>query len=187
MPGLDAKHVISALRPPNRTFIEAGGPPNGIAAGSTLRLSLSSRTALDLPVGEIVDEVLATRICVPHRTRAAIVSVVQEAVLNAVLHGNLAMAHQGLEYSAGVEDCRREVEARLADPMVIAKRCEIRIRWNAAAILVRITDQGAGFVPGAPREEGTLPWGRGIRVITALAARSRWTRGGRTLILRFAR
>lgn len=186
MPGLDAERVISALRPPSRTFIDTGGPPTIVPAGSTLRLSLSNRTALDLPIGEIVAEAVAARIRLRPRSRTALVAVVQEAVLNAVLHGNLEMGNEGRCHSAGTWEWEQEIERRLADPLVHARRCEVRVRWSATVILLRITDQGVGFEPVAVQDDA-LPWGRGLRIIAALALRSRWTRGGRTLIVRLAR
>jgi anti-sigma regulatory factor (Ser/Thr protein kinase) len=158
-----------------------------VAAGPTLRLSVSNQMALDLPVGEIIGNRLAERIPLPPELRNRIACVVHEAVLNAVLHGNLAIGNGNRGHTAGVDDLQNEIETRLCDPAVLARRCEIRTRWNAMAILVRVTDQGAGFEPMAWQEDAIVPWGRGIRVIAALASRCRWVRGGRSLILRFAR
>ena len=166
----------------------SGSPPAGLAvAASSLHLSLSSRSALELPVGEIIGDFLASKLRLQHRLRTSIVSVVHEAVLNAVLHGNLAMTSEGRGHSAGIEDFHGAIEARLADPALRDRRCEIRVRWNAVAVLVRISDHGMGFVPAAATGGAARPWGRGIRVMQALATRCRWVRGGRSLMLRFAR
>jgi anti-sigma regulatory factor (Ser/Thr protein kinase) len=154
---------------------------------SSLRLSLSSRTALELPIGEIIADVLAGALGLADDLRRNIACVVHEAVLNAVLHGNLAMANEGRDPAAGGDDFPAAIAARLADPALVARRCEVRVRWRAAAILVRVTDHGAGFRAAAVPDHTVLPWGRGIRVIRALATRCRWVRGGRSLLLRFAR
>ncbi len=165
---------------------KGAGPPAGGAA-SSLRLSLSNRTALEMPIGEIIGDFLVSVLGLSHGLRTDVASAVHEAVLNAVLHGNLAMASEGRGHSAGIEDFRRQIEARLADPVLYARRCDIRVRWKDAAILVRISDQGGGFVPDAVSGGGPHPFGRGIRVIRALATRCRWARGGRSVMLRFAR
>ncbi len=175
----------------NLAFMIAPGqpPPRKSGAGapaSPLRLALASRTAIELPVGEIVGDFVGAALGLADDLRMSIICAVHEAVLNAVLHGNLALANEGRDHAAGGDEFAAAMAARLADPALAARRCEIRIRWTAAAVLVRITDQGAGFAAPVPSDPA-LPWGRGIPVIKALATRCRWVRGGRSLMLRFAR
>jgi|HubBroStandDraft_6_1064221.scaffolds.fasta_scaffold352912_2 hypothetical protein len=181
------ERLMSALRACQRTFGERADPPEASATGSSLRLSRSNAVALDLPIAEMVADFLAGRLFLPSGLRASIACTMQEAVLNAVLHGNLAITDKSRGACAAAEDLGREIEARLADPAVAARRCEIRIRWTAAAIVVRVSDEGAGFVPAALRADPALPHGRGIAIIMALTAGARWTCGGRSLLMRFAR
>jgi anti-sigma regulatory factor (Ser/Thr protein kinase) len=186
MPAGNQAYMTSAERPHPPTSGECTAITGGAFAASR-RLSLASRTALELPIGEIVATFLAAALGLAEDVRMRIACVVHEAVLNAVLHGNLAMAHEGQHASSGIDDLRAAIEARLADPALADRRCEIRVRWRAAAILVRVTDHGAGFRVALVPDEAVMPWGRGIRVMRALATRCRWVRGGRSLLLRFAR
>jgi len=187
MPDRHVERLVSALCAHQRTFGACADPPDVSATGSALRLSLSNAAALDLPIAEMVGDFLAGRLFLPSGPRASLVCAMQEAVLNAVLHGNLAITDKGRHASAGAEELGREIEARLADPAVAARRCDIRVRWTAAAILARVSDAGAGFVPAAPPADPARPHGRGIAIIIALTTGARWTRGGRSLLMRFAR
>lgn len=172
-------YMTAPERPPPR--IPCAGAP-----ASPLRLSLSSRTAIELPVGDIVGDFLAAALGLADELRMRITCAVHEAVLNAALHGNLALANEGRDHAARGDEFAAAIAARLADPALAARRCQIRVRWTAATVLVRITDQGAGFA-AAGMPDPALPWGRGIPVIKALTTRCRWVRGGRSLMLRFAR
>ena len=186
MPSRNLAYMNAAGRPHSPASSERTGAPGGTVT-SSLRLSLSSRTALELPIGEIIANFLAGALGLADDLRMRIACVLHEAVLNAVLHGNLAIANEWRDLSAEEADFPAAIEARLGDPALVARRCEIRVRWNAAAILVRVTDHGAGFRAAVVPDDPVLPWGRGIRVIRALATRCRWARGGRSLLLRFAR
>lgn len=177
---------LAVTVPPGPAPGEPVGAPRLQSSGSSAHLSLPTSTALQWPVGKIVAEYLSRHLMLPDRLRDCIAAAVHEAVLNALIHGNLAISNpSGCGLAIG-EKLQEMIALRLSDPSARAKRCEIRSRWNAACIFIRITDEGAGFTP-VIQDDPTLPVGRGLRIIAGLASRCKWVRGGRTLMLRFRR
>lgn len=165
---------------------EPFGTPNLQSFGTATRLSVPTATGFQWPLGTIVAEHLANRLKLSERLRDDIAMAVHEGVMNALIHGNLAIANApGQDFSVG-ESLSTTIALRLGDPTACDKRCEIRMRWTAACIFIRISDEGAGFTPAIPADSA-LPVGRGLRIIAGLASRCRWGRGGRSLILRFNR
>jgi hypothetical protein len=167
-------------------FGEPRDAPTLQSFGSSARLSLPSSAALRWPLGKIVADYLARRLKLPDRRRDDIAMAVHEAVLNAVIHGNLAISNApGCGFM--VRDALSEtIAVRLGDPVARDKTCALGLRWNDSCIFIRISDEGAGFTPVIP-DDLALPVGRGLRIIAGLAASCKWVRGGRTLLLRFDR
>ncbi|HVJ54535.1 MAG TPA: hypothetical protein VM689_18890 [Aliidongia sp.] len=186
MPQPDAASLVAALRPPARVYFEPVGVLRDCMAGSTLRLSLLTPTAYDLPLGEIVAGILLNWIPVPSPLRFSIATVVDEATINAIVHGNLAISSRCRGSVAGLGHLDRQLASRLADPAACAKRCDIRIRWNQSHIFLRVSDEGHGFT-FQDSSDSAAAHGRGRSIIRALTATHRWVRGGRTLALKLAR
>ena len=152
--------------------------------GSSLRLRLTSPTAYRWPVGEMVTDLLSHRVALAPDLRGSIAIAIHEAVLNAVIHGNLEIESPTERGFEAIEALRERIAARLRDPCLRDRKCEIRLRWTNAHVLAWITDEGPGFTPRQGRNP-ELPWGRGIQIIRALASRCRWRKGGRRLALAF--
>ena len=144
-------------------------------------------TAYDLQLGDIVADILAMWIPLPPARHFAIAASVAEATSNAIVHGNLAISNRNRGCFEGLAHLEREVSRGLADPLKRARRCEIRMRWNAVCLFVRVSDSGDGFVAASTGGDPSAPFGRGRQIIAALASAHRYMRGGRTLMLRFAR
>ncbi len=152
--------------------------------GSSLRLRLTSPVAYRWPVGEMVTNLLSRRLILAPDLRSSIAIALHEAVLNAVIHGNLEIERPTEHGFEATEALRERIAARLHDPRVRDRMCDIRLRWTSAHVLAWITDEGRGFTPRQGRNSD-LPCGRGIQIIQALASRCTWRKGGRRLVLAF--
>jgi len=139
-----------------RICIEIGGLGVGDVAAS-LRLAQSSSIFVSLTT------VSAYRLQLPHRVVQALDPrqptrgergydmelALQEAISNAVIHGNLSV--QSLENPSltALERFSCEVESRLADPELACQRLKVAARLGDSGIAIDVIDQGPGFTPGA--------------------------------------
>lgn len=107
---------------------------------------------------------------------------VQEAVANAVIHGNL-----GLDSPKGsgavIRQYWRALSEHLSNRALAARRVTILAKKIDGALVVKIGDEGNGFTV-KPRPE-TGPSGRGSSLMASLTSAVHWEDGGRTIILTF--
>lgn len=75
----------------------------------------------------------------------AALTALQELLVNAIEHGNLGISY--VEKSQLLQDnvWEAEIERRLADPVLGARRVTLELQQSADEVRVTITDQGAGF------------------------------------------
>ena len=109
----------------------------------------------------------------------------QEAISNAVIHGNLSV--QSLENPSltALERFSSEVEGRLADPELASQRLKVAARLGDGGIAIDVIDQGPGFTPGA--RKSSVASGRGISLIETLVSGWELLDDGRRIRLRFDR
>jgi len=121
--------------------------------------------------------------------RATIATVLHEAWLNAIIHGNLEIESPAGWHDDALAAFHHEIVRRLGEPFALEKRCVLRMRWTPSCIFIRISDEGAGFLPSPaePAPEAMRPHGRGLAIMRGLATGCQWVEGGRTVLLRFAR
>jgi hypothetical protein len=109
----------------------------------------------------------------------------QEAISNAVIHGNLSV--QSLENPSltALERFSSEVESRLADPELACQRLKVAARLGDGGIAIDVIDQGPGFTPGT--RKSSVASGRGISLIETLVSGWELLDDGRRIRLRFDR
>lgn len=95
---------------------------------------------------------------------------VGEAVINAIVHGNLEIESESRDEPGDVYD--KQIEARRLDPRFRHRRVRIICRYTAHAGRVTVRDEGRGFdaaaVPDPTAEENlSRSYGRGILLIRA--------------------
>lgn len=140
-----------------------------VLAGLTRRVSrfvLENDPELVPPlVGMFRDDLLALGLCDPTgATRAGI--ALEEALLNAVYHGNLGVSSD-LKREGDGSAFHRLAAARRADPTYRDRRVRVTARLTPAAATFVIADDGPGFDVGAlpdPTDPDNLdrPSGRGV-------------------------
>lgn len=97
----------------------------------------------------------------------------QELLINAVEHGNLAISYADKTRLVLEDRWREEVEARLALPEYAARHVEIRFQRHASHISIAIADQGSGFdwqkYLQLDPERAFDPHGRGIALANMMS------------------
>ncbi|MEJ0072006.1 MAG: ATP-binding protein [Pseudomonadota bacterium] len=110
----------------------------------------------------------------------------QEAIANAVLHGNLGLNPAGAEED--FDAFHRAIAARLTEPDVARRRVTVDISWTAAEVTIEIGDEGDGFEPPDADSMAltVAASGRGMTIMRSLASRIAFKDGGRRTVLGFA-
>lgn len=168
--------------------LDCEAPASGLSRGSArllLRISTEAACRLDA-VGAVVDA-LCRRLPRVGAMESDLRLTLQEAVANAILHGNLALDGRLRRTREGLEAFTAAMGQRLADPHYAGRPVTIAADWNAAFLVLTVSDRGRGFVPPAvsvpvPPE---APCGRGILQIRGLCRRVSFGAGGRRIVMRF--
>ena len=186
--------LAGCLAEPGAVVVETGGgePPSGdwaavVVPAQGFYLSLATVTAFSLQVAPLVGLVLAARGVLGADKRSVVELCLQEAVANAIIHGNLGISSTAKDHPEGYRVFSQMVNARLGEPELRGRRVELFVRWSGAALEISVADQGAGFdVAKLPAEADTHSRsGRGFVFMRALAGRVAVTDGGRCTSLRF--
>ncbi|MEI6557001.1 MAG: ATP-binding protein [Rhodospirillaceae bacterium] len=194
MSDVDRDELAASLGSPGAVVVEAedGEPPAGdwaavVVPADGFYLSLSTATAFSLQVALLVGAVLAARTALTAEKRSVVELCLQEAMANAVIHGNLGISSTAKDHPEGYRVFSQLVNGRLSDPARRGRRIEVFVRWSSLALDISVVDQGSGFdVARLPPETVSASRsGRGFVFMRALANRVAVTDGGRCTSLRF--
>lgn len=108
---------------------------------------------------------------------------VHEAIVNALVHGNLQVeSMKGLSLGA-IEQYSSDLGSHMADPALARRRVEITATFEAGALEVEVADEGSGFTTDVPPDSAAC--GRGLALIAMLTAHYELLDGGRRIRMRF--
>jgi len=201
----DLPQLAVALRQPVQAVIElpaAGGadspdqevagewlavPRAPRAAEGSLFLSLTTASAYRLPCATLVCDALEQRGLLSEGQRSGTELALQEAIANALIHGNLGLDSSQRQRGAEIATFGRLVRERLAEPQRGQRRLRLLVCWGGGRLELTVSDQGCGFAPecldGLPG--GRAHFGRGFLLMRAVAAQVQIADGGRCTALRF--
>ena len=170
-------------------------PENG------LFLSLTSASAFSYNVAGRVCEALGRRLSLADRRRQDMETVLQEAVANALIHGNLGI--QSLESldARGFVRYSQLLSRRLLFDEYTSRRLHIRVTWDDDTIEITVADEGLGYdiqdesgEDASPERESPedilksdRPSGRGMAIIRSLTGHVEASDHGHRLAMRFSR
>ncbi len=190
-----AAELIAALRSNCAAIVEQGADANLPAAAlrdaldsGRLLVSLTTRLAWTLDTAAQFCEGLLARGLLPTAVRHDVELSLHEAVINAVLHGNLAMGGSLVDDPSQFDAFCQRLTATLADPDRASKRIDISA-WTADGRLhVRIADQGGGYDPDSVRPPVNVEAksGRGLEIMRVMSSGLTVSDGGRTATLAYA-
>jgi len=156
-----------------------------LARSSSIFISLTTASAYRMQLAHRIVQAIARRRPLDEERSYDMELALQEAISNAVIHGNLAV--QSLENPSltALERFSSEVEGRLADPDLACQRLKVAARVGDGGIAIDVIDQGPGFTPGA--RKSSVASGRGISLIETLVSGWELLDDGRRIRLRFDR
>jgi anti-sigma regulatory factor (Ser/Thr protein kinase) len=154
-----------------------------IASHETI-LNLTSRTAYGLANAERFCEMLSRRIDLQEEHRLELLIILQEAIANAVLHGNLEVESAPLEEGIpALEKQYNELEQKISDSALSDRRVEVTASWNQPKLTVCITNEGPGYDADKQHHIPSDAPIRGMELIRSLTDRIEIEKKGRQLKL----
>jgi Histidine kinase-like ATPase domain len=194
--GASELSLARALQPPATACVEAGLPGALLGIGGlfhSLTLMVSTRAAFRVPVANAFIDGVDRRLHLADGLRVRMLTTLHEAVMNAVLHGNLGVGPRLRDDVEQVARRRRITEHRLAETNLGARMVFIEASWPADRIYLLVRDCGEGFARetafGMPDLGGDGPrdGGRGLVTIEQLSDSVEYLGGGSAVRIGFTR
>ena len=197
--GVSGSSLAAALSPPVTECMEAALIDGNqysqlsfrVRTDGCLRLAVTTRSAYRQQVAKYFVGALAVRMDLSQDLRERSHTAVQEAMINSVLHGNLAIGSELRDSLEGLTTSHQAIELLLASPQIARSMIRVEAIWNASMLYVLVRDSGAGFkrselpTPAAWREAGHHGSGRGLAILDAFCDRVSLLNGGATIKLGF--
>ena len=166
--GLDVADVAASLR---------------LARSSSIFICLTTASAYRIQLAHRVVQAIARRRPLTEERCYDMELALQEAISNAVIHGNLSVQSLQDPSLTALERFSSEIAEKLADPELANRRLKVAALLNEAGIIIDVIDQGPGFVPGI--RKSSIASGRGISLIETLVSGLELLDDGRRIRLRF--
>jgi hypothetical protein len=190
-----AADLIVAMRSGCAAVVEQGPPGTmpterlraALAAGRML-VSLTTRLAWTLDTAAQICEALQAREMLAPSQRHDVELSLHEAIINAVLHGNLAMGGSLVDDPSQFDAFCQRLTTSLADAERAARRIDIAAWMTAGTLNISISDQGDGYDPAGIRSPVNVEAksGRGLEIMRVMSSGLTVSDGGRTATLAFA-
>lgn len=185
-----------ALKPPYSGFwqwlpdhpILVSEPCRAAVNRGGLAVSMTTKGAYSLHLAAAFTMALAWRLELAEALAFDMEMALQEAVANALVHGNLGISSEPRGDASGFAAYCMRIGDRLAIPSLAARRIDLSAHPVADGVKVTVIDQGGGFdmprelAREALREDKS---GRGLRIIMKLARQVTPLEGGRRLEMVF--
>ncbi|NWH07430.1 MAG: ATP-binding protein [Alphaproteobacteria bacterium] len=171
------------------SIIEAGLFARGLAAsGAALCIVVRTSTAYRRPLAREIAVALKRRCDIGDETALIMETVLHEALMNAILHGNLGLNSEARQGFGMLDRFQSLIDHRLKLPQFSNKPLVIGATWTSRFIDLSVRDDGTGYSakPRALPDESRAS-GRGLAIIQALAAAVSFKEGGRLIEMRIAR
>jgi anti-sigma regulatory factor (Ser/Thr protein kinase) len=152
---------------------------------------VTARSAYRHPIARVFTGAVSERLPLSGDMRDRICTAVHEALMNALLHGNLGLGSETRDTMDGVATLHETIEARLRSPAVALSPIRIDARWTVSSLRIVVRDNGMGFdrVPGARFGEAAPTnrsgAGRGLAVLEAMCDGITLRLGGTSMELEF--
>jgi anti-sigma regulatory factor (Ser/Thr protein kinase) len=156
-----------------------------------LRLAVTTRSAYRHQVVKVFVGAMAVRMNLSRDLRERIHTAVQEAMINSVMHGNLAITSEPRDGLEGLTTSHQAIERLLTSPQIARSMIRVEAIWNSSMLYVLVRDSGAGFrrsdlpSPDEWQKAGHHGSGRGLAIVEASCDRVALLNGGATIKLGF--
>ena len=154
-------------------------------AAGRLSLTVTTESAYRQPIAKAFAAGINDRLGCSNDLRQRMRTALQEAIMNAEMHGNLGLASQyrgSLQELAVSHDV---IEELLDRPAVAHSAIGIDAIWNAKMLQIMVRDSGKGFARSKPETSEALQsergHGRGLLLLEAFCDRVAVVNGGKTV------
>jgi anti-sigma regulatory factor (Ser/Thr protein kinase) len=193
--GLSESSLGRALREPATECVEAALMEHGVrrtrqgATRPRLSLTITTRSAYRYPVTKVFTEAMQARLHFLRDLRGRFRTALQEAVMNAMVHGNLGLDSQLRNGPDGLAASHAVIESLLARPAVARRAIRVDAIWNTTMLSVMVRDNGSGFARSELELSAAPPsdkhHGRGLFILETFCDRVALLHGGSTIRLGF--
>jgi anti-sigma regulatory factor (Ser/Thr protein kinase) len=150
---------------------------------------MTTRSAYRHPVTKVFTEAMQARLHFSRDLRGRFRTALQEAVMNAMVHGNLGLDSQLRDGLVGLTSSHAVIESLLARPAVARRVIRVDAIWNTTMLSVMVRDNGSGFARTGPELSAPPPsekhHGRGLFILETFCDRVALLHGGTTIRLGF--
>lgn len=156
-----------------------------------LRLAVTTRSAYRHQVAKSFTAALAARLELSEDLRDRIHTTVHEAIMNSILHGNLAVGSTLRNSLEELSVAHRTIDSLLEAPQIARQMIRVEAIWSTRRLYILVRDSGAGFKRGEPKASSDMPdasqrSGRGMAILDAFCDHVSLQNGGSTIKLRFS-
>jgi len=192
------------LRRPGTGCLSVGGDVQAAVDRIVFAVKLNS-LVVSLPGQIIMESGMARKFCEGIRAHTDVSSInlttielsLQEAIINAVVHGNLGLGSAYKETADDLTHYHQMIRDRLANDPQARKPIDVIGWWDDRHLAIAVGDQGAGYetVERRKQKDAESPVtgkdrrrsGRGLEIIRRFAEDVTVANGGRTIIMSFKR
>jgi anti-sigma regulatory factor (Ser/Thr protein kinase) len=183
-----------ALGSPATDCIEAGPIDQGAwcarhRATRRLSLTVTTQSAYRQPIAKAFAAAIQARLCCSRDLHQRIHTALQEAVTNAMLHGNLGLGSQPNESMEGFAASHAAIGALFECPAIARRAIRIDAIWNTTMLHIMVRDCGKGFAENrlelSERLQNERHHGRGLLILDAFCDRVALLDGGTTIKMAF--
>ncbi|MGJ4951994.1 ATP-binding protein [Bradyrhizobium sp. HKCCYLS20291] len=190
--GASEATLEAALEPPAVQCVEVGlagscdGDLDRAAEPGHLSLVVTTRSAYKHCIVKVFIHAMEHRTALSEDLRVRVYSAVQEALMNAVLHGNLQINPESRGSFDGLLAAHEAIESKLTSSDVAQAPIRMDALWDQAQLRVLVHDSGAGYEPEAVEcRAGEDSMGRGLAILQAFSDNVAILDGGTTVELEF--
>jgi anti-sigma regulatory factor (Ser/Thr protein kinase) len=184
-----------ALRRPATDCVETDLMDHGAwprpRATHRLSLTVTTRSTYQQPIAKAFAAAINDRLSCSKDLHQRIHTALQEAIMNALMHGNLGLESQfrgNLQELAASHDV---IEELLDRPAVARSAIAVDAIWNAQMLHILVRDSGKGFARNRSKTpealQSELCHGRGLLLLDAFCDRVVLLNDGNTIKLAFRR
>jgi len=148
-------------------------------------LRIATAAAAQLEVAEAFTHALLARLPAAACCRGDLLVALQEAIGNAVMHGNLALDGALRRSRECLPRFGAAMAERIADPHYGRRPITISAEWRKHRLAVSVEDVGAGFDPAFRPPDCRCPQGNGIADILSRCEEVTFSAGGRHISMVF--
>jgi anti-sigma regulatory factor (Ser/Thr protein kinase) len=184
--GQDDDQLTAALACPARVYLDADCTAFTLSPAA-FELRVTTATAKRLDLAMCFTRFLATRF--PHMAKVTdqIRHALQEAVANAVIHGNLGLNSALRGSLASLRVFAATMEQRLSQPAYARRPLTIGARAQREGVSVSVEDCGAGFDPGSVKPSSNpAAGGMGLSIMRGCSRTMVHSRDGRRVTMTFS-